>query len=177
MSALPPASNPSPREGRARVLGHDVNTDALIASHRKKETLDPQRLRVHLLEDLLPGFAATLEPGDWLVAGRNFGCGSAMEVAVTVVQGAGIGVVVAQGFARTYRRNALNNGLLLVTVDTTSIREGDALRLRWVDGGLWLDVLGTAPHRLICEALPPFVQTLLAAGGLVPYLRTHRRLR
>ena len=100
-----------------------------------------------------------------------------MEVAVTVVQGAGIEVVVAQSFARTYLRNALNNGLLLVTADTSSIAEGDRLQLAIGSDDLRLTVAGATPRVIPCEPLPPFVQTLLAAGGLVPYLRTHRRLR
>lgn len=162
--------------GRARVLGDDINTDYLISSSRKKESLDPAVLRRYLLEDLDPGFAASVRPGDILVAGRNFGCGSAMEVAVTVLLGAGIGTVIAKSFSRTYWRNAINNGLLVVVADTSLVAEGEALTLCFAGGQPELHA-GPAPARRIrCEPVSDFMLTLREAGGLVPYLRQHRTL-
>ena len=162
--------------GRARLLGDDVNTDALISSSRKKESLDPQVLRRYLLEDLDPRFAASVEEGDVLVAGRNFGCGSAMEVAVTVVLGAGIRAVVARSFSRTYWRNAINNGLLAVVADTTGIAEGQRLELRLDGATPELRVLADPVRTIACEALPEFMLAMRNAGGLVPYLRRHGKL-
>lgn len=165
--------------GRARVLGDDVNTDYIISSRRKKESLDPAVLRRYLMEDLDPAFAATVQAGDILVAGRNFGCGSAMEVAVTVVLGAGIRAVVAPSFSRTYWRNAINNGLPLVVADTAGIAEGSMLDLQLAGGTPALVVqegAQAAPRRIACAPMPEFMLSMLEAGGLVPYLRQHRRL-
>jgi 3-isopropylmalate/(R)-2-methylmalate dehydratase small subunit len=159
--------------GRARLLGDDVNTDYIITSARKRETIDADVLKQYLLETLDPGFAASVEPGDVLVAGRNFGCGSAMEVAVTVPVAAGIRAVVARSFARTYYRNAINNGLIPVECDTTDIGEGDRLV---IDLGEDLTVhnenRGVVIH---ARPLPAHMLRILQAGGLVPYIRAHRR--
>lgn len=168
-------------EGRARRLGDDINTDYIIASSRKKHSVDPHMLRHFLLEDLDPEFAGSVRDGDILVAGHNFGCGSAMEVAVTVVLAAGIRVVVAKSFARTYWRNAVNNGLLLITAntgtgtDTDAVPEGAPLSLRLAGAQATLHVGADAAHVIVCEPVPDVVLTIREAGGLVPYLRQHRQ--
>jgi len=145
-------------EGRARRLGDNINSDYIIASRRKRETLDPGVLKRYLLEAIDPGFATSVQPGDVLVAGRNFGCGSAMEIAVTVLQAAGIRAVLAQSFARSFYRNAINNGLLALEWDTTGIREGDRVQLK-----------ESAP-------LPGLMLEILEAGGLVSWVRAGRLL-
>ena len=154
--------------GRARVFGDDINTDYIITSRRKRESLDPQVLRRYLFEELDPAFAATVEPGDLIVAGKNFGCGSAMEVAVTAVVGAGIRAVLARGFSRTYYRNAVNNGLLPVVCDTSGIREGDRLTLAGRE--VRNETTGVV---VVAEPLPEIMMAIVAAGGLVPYFREH----
>jgi 3-isopropylmalate/(R)-2-methylmalate dehydratase small subunit len=157
----------TPMEGRARVFGDDVNTDYIITSRRKRESLDPQYLRHYLFEEIDAAFAATVTPGDLIVAGANFGCGSAMEVAVTAVLGAGIRAVLARSFSRTYYRNAVNNGLLPVVCDTSGIAEGHRLRL---DGGQVYNQ--STGQSLIAEPLPAIMLEIISAGGLVSYLRT-----
>jgi 3-isopropylmalate/(R)-2-methylmalate dehydratase small subunit len=158
-------------EGRARVFGDDINTDYIVTSRRKRESIDPQYLSRFLFEELDPNFAATVEPGDLIVAGSNFGCGSAMEVAVTAVVGAGIRAVVARSFSRTYYRNAVNNGLLPLMCDTSRIREGDRLAMERQDGLIVHNV--TTGERLSAGALPRIMLEILEAGGLVPYFRRH----
>jgi 3-isopropylmalate/(R)-2-methylmalate dehydratase small subunit len=159
--------------GRARCLGDRVNTDYIISSSRKKETLDPQELKRWLLEDVDASFAGSVKEGDVLVAGEAFGCGSAMEVAVTVVLAAGIRAVVAKSFSRTYYRNAINNGLIPVECDTSGIGEGDEIRLSIGQGGVMVRNMTTGDE-LPARPLPPFVKEILEAGGLVPYLRGRR---
>jgi 3-isopropylmalate/(R)-2-methylmalate dehydratase small subunit len=159
-------------EGCARVFGDDVNTDYIITSRRKRESLDPQVLRQYLFEEIDAEFAATVQARDLIVAGKNFGCGSAMEVAVTAVLGAGIRAVIAKSFSRTYFRNAINNGLLPVVCDTNGIREGDRIVIE--DAGAGMCVLvenkGTV---LAASQLPRIMVDILQAGGLVPYFKEH----
>jgi 3-isopropylmalate/(R)-2-methylmalate dehydratase small subunit len=168
--------NIRPMSGRARVLGDGVNTDYIISSRRKKETIDPRVLRAYLLENVDPDFAGSVRAGDILVAGANFGCGSAMEVAVTVVLGAGIRAVVARSFSRTYLRNAMNNGLLPVIADTEAVREGDALSLA-LDARGWLLLDNHRDDPVECAPIAPFMLEVLDMGGLVPYLREHGGFR
>jgi len=165
-------------DGRARVFGDDVNTDYIISSRRKRESLDPAVLRRYLFEDLDPLFAATLAPGDLIVAGKNFGCGSAMEVAVTVLEGAGMKAVVARSFSRTYFRNAVNNGLIPVTCDTGGIREGDrlAIELRPEPTGCAVRVRNeTAGFDIPAAPLDGLLMAIIQAGGLAPYFKQHGR--
>ncbi len=160
--------------GRARRLGDRINTDYIISSSRKKESLDPHELKRWLLEVVDPGFAASIRTGDIIVAGESFGCGSAMEVAVTVVKATGIPAVLAQSFSRTYFRNAINNGLLPVECDTSGVCEADELSLR-VDERRVSVVNESSGTEIDAKPLPPFVLQLLDAGGLVPYLKTRGR--
>ncbi len=162
--------------GRARRLGDDINSDYIITSARKRETLDEMVLRRYLLETVDPAFAASVRPGDILVAGRNFGCGSAMEIAVTVIQAAGVAAVLAQSFARTFYRNAVNNGLVPVICDTTGIGEGDRLVIEAEDAAL--RVRNDTAGRVVAGApLAGVALDILEAGGLVPFIRSRGGFR
>jgi 3-isopropylmalate/(R)-2-methylmalate dehydratase small subunit len=161
--------------GRARVFGNDINTDYIIASRRKRESLDPLILRQYLFEEVDPGFAASVVPGDILVAGNNFGCGSAMEVAVTVVLGAGIRAVLARSCSRTYYRNAINNGLLPVICDTQRISEGHQLVVGLHERMTVYNL--TTGETIDADSLPQIMLDIFQAGGLVPYFREHGDFR
>jgi len=157
-------------EGRARVFGDDVNTDYIISSRRKRETLDESRLRDYLFEGVDPAFAASVLPDDVIVAGSNFGSGSAMEVAVTVLQAAGIRAVLAVTFARSFYRNAINNGLLAIECDTTPILEGDRLSVK-LDGPAVQVLIPARGITLAGTPRPRLMRRILESGGLVQFLR------
>ena len=163
-------------EGRAHRVGDDINTDDIISSSRKKETLDPQLLKEFLFELSRPGFATEIEDGDVLVAGSNFGCGSAMEVAVTTLVAAGIRVILARSFARTYYRNALNNGLIPLECDVFEIRDRDHIEV--VISGREVQVTNLTRNALIrVRPLSPIAHELLRAGGIVSLVRDRGGLR
>ncbi|UCG06947.1 MAG: 3-isopropylmalate dehydratase small subunit [Desulfobacterales bacterium] len=157
-------------EGCAHKFEDDINTDYIISSRRKRDTLDLNILKNYIMEDIDPEFAGKLQPGDILTAGYNFGCGSAMEVAALVLKAAGIKVVVAKSFARTFYRNAINSGLLPIEADTDDIDANDRLRINLKNTGIIIHnltkntmVRASAPGGVILE--------IFRAGGLVNYIR------
>lgn len=162
-------------EGRARRVGDNINTDYIISSTRKRDTIDEQRLKQWLLETLDPAFAASVRDGDMLVAGKNFGCGSAMEVAATVILAAGIKAVIAQSYSRTFYRNAINNGLIPVQCDTTRFAEGDRLSVT-LDGAEPSVTNHTRELTLTGPPISGIMLDILRHGGLVSYMRAHRAL-
>ena len=161
-------------EGTAFCFGDYINTDYIISSRRKKDTINPEELVQYLMEDIRPGFYREIGPSGIIVAGKNFGCGSAMEVAAQVVYSAGIRIVLAKSFARSYFRNAINNGILPIEADTSFIREGDRLSIQIHDDGFIriLDLTngGTADSR----GPTGKAKEILDAGGLIAYVRKSR---
>jgi 3-isopropylmalate/(R)-2-methylmalate dehydratase small subunit len=148
--------------GVAHKFGDNINTDYIIASSRKRDTVDPHKLAQYLMEDIRPGFGPQVMEGDFLVAGSNFGCGSAMEIAPLVVMAAGIRALIAKSYARTFYRNAVNLGLPVFETDTDPIDDGDNLDVDQ-SGLIQGEEIQTRPF-------PPLIKEILDAGGIIPYM-------
>jgi 3-isopropylmalate dehydratase small subunit len=160
-------------KGQVWKFGANVDTDVIIPV-RYLISFDPVELGKHCLEGLDPEFATKVQPGDIIVAAENFGCGSSREHAPVAIKGAGVGCVIASTFARIFFRNALNIGLPIVESAEAAqhIEAGDTVELDVVAGRI---INHTRGETYQAEPFPPFVQELVAVGGLVPYVA--RRLR
>lgn len=156
-------------EGIAITVGNDVDTDAIIPA-RYLTTWDADVLAQHCLEDWDESFPRRLQPGIILVAGKNFGCGSSREHAPLAIKGAGVACVIAHSFARIFYRNAVNIGLPVLECPEAAAhtRDGDTLFLDLKQGTITNRSQG---HSWQAQAFPPFMQELIAAGGLIPYVR------
>lgn len=156
--------------GFAHKLGDDINTDYIISGKYKFKTLDMKELAQHIFEDIEPDFIKKIKPGDIIVAGKNFGCGSSREQAPLVIKNAGLSAVVAVSFARIFYRNAINNGLPLIECDTSGIEEGDELEIN-LEEGIVTDI--TKDFQIKINPLPPFMMKLLQDGGLVEHFKKY----
>ena len=157
-------------KGKAWKFGSDVNTDEIIPA-RYLNSSDPAELARHCMEDADPAFMSKMAKGDVIVAEDNFGCGSSREHAPIAIKGAGVSVVIAKSFARIFYRNAFNTGLpILVAPEAVDgINEGDELTVDLASGEI-ADLTTGVTYQ--AQPLPPFMQELVAAGGLLPYLKT-----
>ena len=153
--------------GKAFTFGDDVNTDVILPGKYLNVT-DPQELASHCMESADPQFAREARPGDVLVARRNFGCGSSREHAPLSIKHLGISCVIASTFARIFYRNALNIGLPILECEEAAkaIRPGDTVRVDFATGTITDETLG---RTFRAEPFPPFMQKLIACGGLVNY--------
>jgi 3-isopropylmalate dehydratase small subunit len=159
--------------GRAWKFGDNIDTDQIIPA-RYLVTSDPVELGRHCLEDADPDFVKKVKPGDILVGGRNFGCGSSREHAPIAIKAAGISAVVARSFARIFFRNSINLGLPLFETEAAArIEEGDALELNPVTGEIRNLTRGETYQ---AQPLPPFAREILAAGGLMKYVARKKGL-
>jgi 3-isopropylmalate/(R)-2-methylmalate dehydratase small subunit len=149
------------------VYGDDIDTDRIIPGKYTK-TLDRAELAAHAFEDLDPSFRSRVEPGAIVVAGLNFGCGSSREQAAVAIKASGVALVVARSFARIFFRNAINIGLPLMEIPDHSIA-ADALLDYNLEAGWLRDFRADKCYRV--AAMPPFLSAIIAAGGLVPYLK------
>lgn len=161
--------------GRAHVFGADIDTDAIIPA-RYLNTSDPQELARHCMEDADPEFPSRVQPGDVIVADKNFGCGSSREHAPIAIKAAGVGCVIARSYARIFYRNAMNIGLPILESDEAvdDIRPGDELEVD-IASGLIRNL--TRGRTYQAAAYPPFMQELMARGGLIEYVRERMKAR
>jgi 3-isopropylmalate/(R)-2-methylmalate dehydratase small subunit len=154
--------------GHAHKYGKNVDTDVIIPG-KYCNIIDPQELGKHALEGLDPEYAGRVKAGDIIVAETNFGCGSSREVAPIAIKGSGTSAVVAKSFARIFYRNALNIGLpIFESADAVDgIETGDQIEIEPASGVIRNITKGTTFR---AAEFPPFMRSLIDAGGLVPYV-------
>jgi 3-isopropylmalate/(R)-2-methylmalate dehydratase small subunit len=153
--------------GRARLLGDDINTD-LHCSSKYHPGRDNAYVAQHAFERVAPGFVSRFAKGDVIVAGRNFGNNSSREQAVHILRLMGVAGLVSSAFGRQFYRNCINNGLPAVECDLTGVAEGDEVELDLARGRV------AVPARGVVREVPPLpaeMQAILAAGGLIPFLK------
>lgn len=159
-------------KGRAKTLQakDDINTDYIISGRYKFKIQDPNDLAKHVMEDLDPAFYSKVQKGDFLVAGRNFGCGSSREQAPIAIKYSGIAAILAKSFARIFYRNCFNLGLLAIECNTDGIEENDELEID-VSKGIILNL--SKKKEIKFSPIPKTMQTLLDDGGLVEHFKKH----
>jgi 3-isopropylmalate dehydratase small subunit len=155
--------------GRAWRFANDVDTDAIIPA-RYLNTSDPKELAKHVMEDADREFARKIKAGDLIVAGRNFGCGSSREHAPIAIKASGIHAVIAKSFARIFYRNAFNIGLPIFESPEASekIKENDEIEID-ADKGTIRNLTRNEEYQ--ANPIPPFMQELIDAGGLVEWTK------
>ena len=155
-------------EGAVFKYGDNVDTDVIIPA-RYLNSSDPKELAAHCMEDIDSAFASKVQAGDIIVAEKNFGCGSSREHAPIAIKAAGVSCVIAQTFARIFYRNAINIGLPIVECPEAAalIQAGATVEVD-LDTGIITDK--TQNRSWKGQAFPPFMQKIISAGGLIPYI-------
>ena len=158
--------------GRVFKYGDNVDTDVIIPA-RYLNSFDPQELASHAMVDIDPEFAGKVQPGDIIVARKNFGCGSSREHAPLCLKTAGVSCVIADTFARIFYRNAINIGLPIIECPEAAegIDAGDQVEIDFDSGRIYNRTKGTEFQG---QAFPPFMQELISAGGLVNYINSKK---
>lgn len=155
-------------EGRCWKFGDDIDTDAIIPA-RYLNTSDPEELAKHCMEDADPEFPGKVKKGDIIVAGKNFGCGSSREHAPIAIKAAGVSCVIAKSFARIFFRNSINIGLPIFECEEAAekINEGDIIKVDAATGNI-----NNLTTNEVYQAVPfpEFMQDIINAGGLMPYV-------
>ena len=157
-------------KGKVWKFGDDVNTDEIIPA-RYLNTTDPKELAAHVMEDADPDFVNKMKPGDIIVAGANFGCGSSREHAPIAIKAAGIPCVIAKTFARIFFRNAINIGLLIIEHPEAAdeISEGDEVEVQ-LEASRIID--HTTGKAYSFQEFPEELQRIVKAGGLMNFVKS-----
>ena len=156
--------------GTVFKYGDNVDTDVIIPA-RYLNSSDPKELAAHCMEDIDRDFVRKVKPGDIIVANKNFGCGSSREHAPIAIKAAGVSCVIAETYARIFYRNAINIGLPIMECleAAKTIEAGDEVIVDF-DSGIITDL--TKNQSWKGQAFPPFMQKIIAAGGLIPYINS-----
>ena len=157
-------------QGRVFRYGDNVDTDVIIPA-RYLNSSDPKELAQHCMEDIDKSFIDRVQPGDIIVADKNFGCGSSREHAPIAIKAAGVGCVIAQTFARIFYRNAINIGMPIIECPEAvkGIQDGDEVKVDFDSGMIYNLTRGTSFKG---QAFPEFMQKIIAAEGLVNYINS-----
>jgi 3-isopropylmalate/(R)-2-methylmalate dehydratase small subunit len=161
-------------EGKVFKYGDNINTDVIFAGKYTYTVTERSEMAKHALEDLDPDFIHRVEPGDVIVGGTNFGCGSSREQAAICLKEAGVGAIIAKSFARIFFRNAINEGLpvIVCAAAVEQLNTADRISL-----DLQAGILYCRQHQFSFPSLPDEVRGILAAGGLIPYVRNSLALK
>ena len=156
-------------EGKVIKYGDNVDTDVIIPA-RYLNTIDKSELASHCMEDIDKDFVKKVKPGDIMVAGANFGCGSSREHAPIAIKESGISIVIAKSFARIFYRNSINIGLAILECEEASdrISDGDKVEAD-LDAGIIYN--RTTGESFKTKPFPEFIQKIIACGGLVESIR------
>jgi 3-isopropylmalate/(R)-2-methylmalate dehydratase small subunit len=155
-------------KGKVFKFGDDISTDHITPGRYFHLRSDMAKLAEHTLEDADPDFAKKVQPGDFVVGGRNFGLGSSREHAPRVIAECKVSAVLAKSFARIFYRNALNVGLVVLECDTSGIDAGDELEVDLAEGVIKDITKGT---EIKFTPIPEFMRGLLADGGLAAHIK------
>jgi len=161
-------------KGKVIRFGDNISTDLIIPGRYTYLRSNLPELAKHALEDADPKFTAKVKPGDFIVAGSNFGLGSSREFAAIVIKMNGVNAVIAQSVARIFFRNAINIGLPVIMADTNNISDGDLLEVNLTSGVLNNLTTGV---KLTFSKLPSVMLQILNEGGLIPYVKKYGDLK
>jgi len=158
--------------GKSHVFDVDnLNTNYIISGRYLGKYPTLQEALPHLFEELCPGFMEKMAPGDIIVSGWNFGAGSTREHAPLLLKMSGVGAILAKSFSRSFFRNGINVGLLLVEAQWADINDGDMLSID-AERGI-VEILGKG-HSFSMKKLSGIVRSIHESGGLVPFFNEHR---